>query len=789
MSSQNVVSAVSQPFTSASGRKSRMASPFPLSLLFLLNRIKLPRRWGRRVPSPNSRIRAQPALRTQSRAKTAPLSLSPPAAGKLLQTRGYRDRQESNSIAQRRLRKEQSPSPLREAINNAADFDDDPLRWDNEQVKKTGGGDVASLEEAVADFDVALRNHRAKHRGLLDSATPMMTEHCPHGIENNRAKHDNNAPNQSGETTSWFDREATSTPIETLGSDDLRELPWCKTNNLGGIPSGGNPGTDIGNQDAARVARTEQIGQSHMRHTSENVVPTNGKVEGRMRVVDSVEGNKMPQLECDQRTDVVIGHMPAAVNTSTPTFAQQEAQVNTLRTTGAMEQQSHPSHLHGCASPGAGLLGANFTAVLDDPAQTTPDGAAHSQEPLEAHHGNSGFESDMASMQQQPSPSPTTKGGSVPKFSTTPEQAAVNNTSAPTESLRRGFNAAGGLSGDQSFQSSVPIVKVVETVPKNGEASDRSGGNGEASQQVVILPAETESGTETTGAVNAKIAPAVSVASPIAAQAVVAPAITAAMESPDRIATVEQRTAGDWMAGTINGRPQDPLTVAEAEAELAERVERLQSKQLAAEREERDALEKERTRRFGQEQASRSASFAEEDRQALAAEERRLADIRREADLGRLQRGAEFGETDNALNNEGVTTVSESSTGATIAPVRGMRPQHYNEAEDLPDGVRQAAAPHPAENVLDEMEDLEARAKAAGRGMKVEEFEVLEQRQRARQVERLEILHGQTAKEKADTMLNMAVRLQIFVRSTIAKMRVARLRNVSAASTEKVRMR
>lgn len=56
-------------------------------------------------------------------------------------------------------------------------------------------------------------------------------------------------------------------------------------------------------------------------------------------------------------------------------------------------------------------------------------------------------------------------------------------------------------------------------------------------------------------------------------------------------------------------------------------------------------------------------------------------------------------------------------------PVRGMRPQHYTEAEDLPPGVKQAAAHKPADEVLDGLESLANRARAAGKGVNIEEFE------------------------------------------------------------------
>lgn len=277
---------------------------------------------------------------------------------------------------------------------------------------------------------------------------------------------------------------------------------------------------------------------------------------------------------------------------------------------------------------------------------------------------------------------------------------------------------------------------------------------------------------------------------PVAATAasVIAPQTSLAMHCPDPVATVKQRAAGDWMEGFGSSDRQHrlpaPLAIAEAEAELAEKVDRLQSKRLTAEREERETLERSRAAKFGQERAVRAEGFAEEDRNTLAAEERRLAELRKEADLGRLQRGAEFQEADEAL---GVRTASSATTGATPMPVRGMRPQHFAEQDDLPEGIKKTLN-RPADRVLDEMEELETREKAAGGRMNLEAFERVEQRQRARQVERMEILHGQTAEEKGATMLMMAVRLQMFARQTTARIRVARLKEARSTSKGLVRL-
>lgn len=231
-------------------------------------------------------------------------------------------------------------------------------------------------------------------------------------------------------------------------------------------------------------------------------------------------------------------------------------------------------------------------------------------------------------------------------------------------------------------------------------------------------------------------------------------------------------------------QPPSPLTVAKAEAELEEKILALQSKRDAFEREEKATLDQNRSERLGREQAKRANEFADEDRQLLAGEELRLAEIRRQADLGRLQRSAEFEETDAVLVGFGAVkpprqtraqgghvlvgkqhvgqsleldrskvegdapnkiTPSDSSAITSTSqpalalealeieeseelkhvkvPVRGMRPQHYTEADILPKGVKRVVAHQPAENILDNMESLAARAQVAGHGANIEEFE------------------------------------------------------------------
>lgn len=278
-----------------------------------------------------------------------------------------------------------------------------------------------------------------------------------------------------------------------------------------------------------------------------------------------------------------------------------------------------------------------------------------------------------------------------------------------------------------------------------------------------------------------------------AVETLIFPVATDAMKSPDLLSTIEQRTTGTWIAGSMPPppandtpvpQPPSPLTVAKAEVDLEEKIRELESKKETFEREEKEALDQKRSERLGGEQARRANEFAEEDRQLLADEERRLAEIRRQADLGRLQRGAEFEETDAVLvclgaaeppgpaklqagqalvgkqpvrqlleldrpkldgnpSDLSVNTIasqaalaleavaitgseeleSESIPSSAPYPVRGMRPQHYTEAEDLPEGVKRVVAHQPAENVLDDLESLAARAKVVGQGTNIEEFE------------------------------------------------------------------
>ena len=265
----------------------------------------------------------------------------------------------------------------------------------------------------------------------------------------------------------------------------------------------------------------------------------------------------------------------------------------------------------------------------------------------------------------------------------------------------------------------------------------------------------------------------------------IAPATTSFMESSDIISTTQQRRAGDWMEGTGNAsRPLSSAVIVQEEAELAERVERLQSQRLKAQNVDSEVLDKDRASKIDWGHADHSVvAFSEEDQRALAAEQNRLVHLRRTADLQRLQLGAEFEEVENDLTHAGAVT---AYTTATTIPVRGMRPQHYFEAEDLPENIREITDHRSVDKVLDEMESLATRTKSESGEMRPEEFENSEQRQRAHHVERPATLCGITVEEKGFTRLKMVLRLQLFARSVIAWNTVARLRQARSASEQKV---
>lgn len=239
------------------------------------------------------------------------------------------------------------------------------------------------------------------------------------------------------------------------------------------------------------------------------------------------------------------------------------------------------------------------------------------------------------------------------------------------------------------------------------------------------------------------------------------------------------------MEGTKTGvQPPPPLAVALAEAELAERVERLKSQRAGVQKAEREALNEDRLSKLHQEQRARASAFVDEDRKILAAEEKRLIDLRHEADLGRLQRAAEFEDLDKYITHIGAAPMAMKKS---VEPVRGMRPQHYLEAEDLPEVIKKASTNQSSDKVLDEMVSLEAQAKDAGGGMSLEEFKKIEQRQCVRQIERLEIMRGKTEEEKGLTRLKMVLRLHRLARSIIARAKVARLRQERSVTEEKAR--
>lgn len=641
---------------------------------------------------------------------------------------------------------------------------------------RTGGevsGDdgVVTLEEAVADFDVALRDHRSKRRGLgsISGGATVISSSVNQGEQTSGGM---GSPLHNTEASNWLDGEAMSWATVDLEIDsDPRE--WCpqgKQENE--IPSEAGSNTSRGGTSmplaapATRSARPPP--HTPPTHDDANVSDITPQSDSIQQAVREDELARIPECSSSSRSPplpqgvegaakgdgvLIASGSPAATRDpgdSRPSTPPASTRVGPL---GVKPWAAVAAVAEGAVSSGE--------LLLTEPSSLLPSSPSMTGRVVNAEVG-------IVTQENIVEVKVDTKAD-PPKEQM--QDAASANRATPT--------AAGGKETKQISLGSPPAAAAAAAVPReHGVALNAAVGDIPATVPAseppeALVPAITgESDTTPVAA---------------AAATVVAPQTSLAMECPDPVATVEQRAAGDWTEGVgdSSGRHQlpAPLAIAEAEAELAEKVDRLQSKRLAAERRERESLEESRAVKFGQERAARVKGFAAEDKKALAAEERRLAELRREADLGRLQLGAEFQEADEALGVR--AAASSATTGATPMPVRGMRPQHFAAQEDLPEAIKKTLD-RPADKVLDEMEELEARAKAAGGGMKLEAFERVEQRQRARQVERMEILLGQTAEEKSATMLMMAVRLQMFARQRVARMRVARLRLARSSSKGQV---
>ena len=629
---------------------------------------------------------------------------------------------------------------------------------------RIGGDVVVTLEEAVADFDVALRDHRNRRRGL--GSTSAGAVDLPDSA-NNEAGGGTGSPLHDAGASNWLDGEATSWATVDLGVDtDPRG--WCPVSDQeNGAPN--EAGCSIARDGTGRSLATPATPSARVPRTSPSL--DDASVNDVARQPDNIK-----QVAHNEEVGHSTGLEPPPSPWRTERLAEGDDDAFVASGTPAVvcdPESSRSSSPPASAkvdipSAGPGVKVAGNVASYENLPPTGPSSPLPSS-PTTAERGvNAGVDSIAIEQKIAEAGHGTKKDSRIESIQATASAGRVGAATGGNEAQPNSLGSpAASPAGSVSFETGA--------IPK------AAVGNTSAS----VPTSKTPEAAVPAAAVNSEAgAVAAATTSPV-----VAPQTSLAMECPDPVATMEQRTAGDWMEGVGSSSRQQrlpaPLAIAEAEASLAEKVDQLQSKRLAAEREEREALETSRVAKYGQERAVRAERFADEDRKTLAAEERRLAELRREADLGRLQRGAEFQEADEALGVR-VPPSATTTTGATPMPVRGMRPQHFAEQEDLPEGIKKALD-RPADKVLDEMEGLEARAKAAGGGMNLEVFERVEQRQRARQVERLEILHGQTADEKSATMLMMAVRLQMFARRTTAMMRVARLKRDRSASKERVR--
>lgn len=662
-------------------------------------------------------------------------------------------------------------------------FGEDAVHCESEN-----GGGVATLEAAVADFDIALRDHRDRRRGL----EPGSRHNCeregePGGVRCRKPLGEGEgSPLHNTAASNWLDEEAMSWATIDLGIDNgTSEQQFC----------GGDPENDVPNETGGRVSRDviehektgDRVSQEPPQPPPPPLGDTNvvsGEIEDRNKfaAVEAVGPERIPP----------------------PDNPKPLVQDGAVKPSEATRSPPAPEH----AIPGDDVVvipRATISKDLQDSRSSNPPVGTSNDSPL-AVQGVAAMAEETVTKatatrldgttrpteEHSPEILSTSASPLFPPTKNTAQVMALDTADIGRTSPKETGGVGGGARNDKVAEEDHPAAPIssssVEVPPISSveDITTTASATPPAVSKILLTPATTA---------NADTAPhdatAMAAAAPVAAPApVLAPQTALAMESPDPIATPEQRTAGDWMKGTASAtvdstsgphRLRAPLEVAEAEAELAEKVDRLQSKRLAAERDEREALDEGRAAKFGQERIARAERFADEDKKTLAAEERRLAELRRDADLTRRQRGAEFQEIDQKL----VGAAIAATTGATPMPVRGMRPQHFIEQEDLPAGIKKSLD-RPADKVLDEMEGLAARAKAAGGGMTVEALERVEQKQRAVQVERMEMLHGQTEEEKSATMLMMAVRLQMFSRQKVARMRVARLKHTS--STRKGRV-
>lgn len=737
--------------------------------------------------------------RTSSRARPSSRAFTAPASpGKRSRKERDRDRDhrpDSSESLQYHSRQGQGsgPSPSRAGLSQGL-HGDDPLHQDD----YIGGG-VVMLDEAIADFDDALRDHRNKRRGLGSTMTaPSLVSPGRRNITEAEERGSRlqegpgravGSPLHETAATSWFDGEATSWATVDLAKGNGPREPPASDEHRGDMPAGN---TSIATRDGGATSpRITQVIRTTQKADSPHTTPPSGhadlggsKVElklnhgaigdsevGEMAPLGTKHGNRPdhPASTCHLPGNEEMGTGEGRIIAPEGPLAEQSREPVGSRLASPLESTrlGSPGVSSGTTVPAAegkgeaampeGVVDTGAPSATDDPLSLLPADPSRPPPPLLTTQGTV---TPGAHISTQGEGGGVVVGakGVVPL--TQEQQAATTDDSGTTMREK----------GVEKYSIDPPPAEKEETTPS---------GSSEAPSTTV------PDTTKITADIEANAGAAV----------VTAPQIAHAMECPDPIATPEQRTAGDWMQGTehstaaSNAQPRrlsEPLAVAVAEAELADKVDRLQSKRLAAEREQHKALNEERASKFGRERAARAEGLAEQDRLTLEAEKRRLTELRREVDLSRLQRGAEFDENDEVLAVAPRRSAAAETTGVTPMPVRGMRPQHFIEQEELPAAIKKTLD-RPADKVLDEMQRLEARAKAAGgSGMTLEAFERVEQRQQVRQIERLEILHGQTAEEKAATMLTMAVRLQMFARQRLARMRVERLKYALSTSREKV---
>lgn len=613
-----------------------------------------------------------------------------------------------------------------ETLSPADDSGNETIREEDEGMGKVGGK-ALSLEETIADFDNALREHRQR-RGVLRAASEALIADDP---EIDGGKHNTNEcfkqNKENAAVSSWPEGGVKSWATAPPARGYLEDLPWSNEETKGGDLSGvKDESKKLLDQELSIAEAKEYHGESGETPTASHDVDLEGASSPRHRPHTAATGRRLLQTMSENAPD---------------------------RKLEAKQGITAGPELWPVGEAGECLTGERNNTAEVTPLQVEiihSKGEAGSELLKHAQKSN---ECNKMLWDRQPD----SKG---------------EDSSEGHETRRDGTKNASEASG-----ASVAIGEIPDQLEKDTRRTRQMFVPSAAEEAVVAREVELDEVPITPPQPGLVTAPDISLHS--------APAVSLPMEFSGPISTTEQRSAHNWMEGTrIGGQPPPPLAIALAEAELTERVERLKSQRAAVQKAEREALYKDRVSKLNQEQCARASAFVDEDRKILAAEEQRLIDLRHEADLGRLQRGAEFEDLEKDIAHMGAAPVPMKKP---LEPVRGMRPQHYFEAEDLPEVIRKAVANLSSDKVLDEMVSLEARAKAAGGGMSLEEFNKMEQRQCVRQVERLEIMHGKTEEEKGLTRLKMVLRLQTFARSIAARTRVSRLRQERSVTEEKVK--